>query len=249
MVFPFLHGHENITENRNHKHVLVDMKDLDKAKKILVETGKFRYSDIEQRNLVETGKFRYSDIEQRNLKETGEMKREFPDDFDPSKETCIQDTIDEIQSKELRCPICGIKQELYKGPKCNCYNKERNAISMRTFNSGATRDSDEMKLDYDGFLSPLVLRRYAEYLNKHRVQADGKLRDSDNWQKGIPLKVYMKSLWRHFMDIWTFHRGIWKTGTPGSSTREKREEAICAVIFNASGYLHELLKQSGEEQK
>lgn len=113
---------------------------------------------------------------------------------------------------------------------------------MRKFSTGATRNSDDAKLDYEGFLSPLVLKRYAEYLNKHRVQADGKLRDSDNWQKGIPLTVYMKSLWRHFIDMWSIHRGI----GPIPNT-EILEEAICAVIFNASGYLHELLKYKTHE--
>jgi len=112
---------------------------------------------------------------------------------------------------------------------------------MRQFDTGATRDSDTLKLDYDGFLSPLVLRRYAEYLNKHRTQADGKLRDSDNWQKGIPLTAYMKSLWRHFMDVWSYHRGIGQVSH--SVDKCLREEALCAVIFNASGYLHEILKK------
>ena len=105
---------------------------------------------------------------------------------------------------------------------------------MRTFDTGATRHSDEGKLDYEGFLSPLVLRRVAEYMNEHRVQADGKLRDSDNWQKGIPLNAYMKSMWRHFMELWAIHRGYY-----GSASR--KEEALCAVLFNASGYLHEML--------
>lgn len=113
---------------------------------------------------------------------------------------------------------------------------------MRQFDTGATRDSDTSKLDYEGFLSPLVLKRYAEYLNKHRTQADGKLRDSDNWQKGIPLKAYMKSMWRHFMDVWSFHRDEQKVKP------ELKEEALCAVIFNASGYLHEFLKKQIVEE-
>jgi len=78
---------------------------------------------------------------------------------------------------------------------------------IRRFDTGATRDTDEGKLDFEGFLSPLVLERYAQYMNKHRKQSDGKLRDSDNWQKGIPLKAYIKSLWRHFFDLWKIHRG------------------------------------------
>ena|SRR3972149_6777556 len=110
---------------------------------------------------------------------------------------------------------------------------------MREFASGATRDDDKDKIDYEGFLSPLVLERYAQYLNKHRVQADGKLRDSDNWQKGIPLSTYMKSGWRHFMEWWKIHRGRIFT--------DDVEDAICGLLFNAMGYLHEYLKQ--EEKK
>lgn len=109
---------------------------------------------------------------------------------------------------------------------------------MRTFDTGATRDSDDDKLDFEGFLSPLVLCRYAEYLHKHRTQADGKKRDSDNWQKGIPLSTYMKSMWRHFIDTWIFHRF-----PDDELQRNPIEESLCAVIFNASGYLHELEKK------
>ncbi len=106
---------------------------------------------------------------------------------------------------------------------------------MRQFNTGATRDTDEGKYDYEGFFSPLVVERYGQYMNKHRKQADGKLRDSDNWQKGIPLDAYMKSGWRHFMDIWKEHRGY--------TSREGIEDAICALLFNMMGYLHEILKR------
>jgi hypothetical protein len=111
---------------------------------------------------------------------------------------------------------------------------------LRTFDTGATRDSETDKLDYEGFLSPVVLHRYAEYMHTHRIQADGSLRDSDNWQKGIPLAAYMKSLWRHVMDVWGHHRGL----GPARSVTDTSliEDALCAVIFNASGYLHELIK-------
>ena len=110
---------------------------------------------------------------------------------------------------------------------------------MKIFDTGASRGSDDTKLDYEAFLSPLSLQRYAEYLHKHRVQADGQLRDSDNWQKGIPFPAYMKSLWRHFHAVWMAHRG-WETTT-------NLEEDLCAVMFNAQGYLHELLKQKEAE--
>lgn len=107
---------------------------------------------------------------------------------------------------------------------------------MREFESGATRDTTEGKYDLEGFLSPLVLNRYAEYMNKHRTQADGKLRDSDNWQKGIPLAAYIKSAYRHFFDWWANHRGV------KSVVKEDIEESLCALLFNTMGYLHEHLK-------
>lgn len=107
---------------------------------------------------------------------------------------------------------------------------------MRTFSTGATRDSDDAKVDYEGFLSPLVIQRYGQYMNRHRVQADGGLRASDNWQAGIPVDAYMKSAWRHFMSVWGFHRGY--TINDG----EDLDEELCALLFNISGYLHERLK-------
>lgn len=105
-------------------------------------------------------------------------------------------------------------------------------MTIRTFDTGATRDTDENKLDFEGFLSPLALERYAQYMHKHRRQSDGGMRDSDNWQKGIPLDAYMKSGWRHFRDWWREHRGY--------DTEDGIEESLCALIFNAMGYLHVL---------
>jgi hypothetical protein len=116
---------------------------------------------------------------------------------------------------------------------------------LRRFASGATRDTDDGKLDYEGFLSPLVLRRFAEYMHKNRIQSDGSLRDSDNWQKGIPQDVYMKSMWRHFMDVWTIHRRYTVAHESGQAVDPEGyelEEALCALLFNVQGYLHELLK-------
>lgn len=109
---------------------------------------------------------------------------------------------------------------------------------MRTFDSGATRDNDDGKPDLEGFLSPLVLERFAVYMTKHRKQADGELRPSDNWQDGIPLDVYMKSAWRHFHAWWGLHRGWWLA----ESSMEVLEDTLCALMFNVMGYLHEHLK-------
>lgn len=106
---------------------------------------------------------------------------------------------------------------------------------IRTFESGATRDTDDSKFDYEGFLSPKVLERFAAYMHENRKQSDGSLRSSDNWQKGIPQEAYMKSLLRHVIDVWMMHRA-------GTHKANDLQTALCAVIFNAQGYLFEELK-------
>jgi len=108
----------------------------------------------------------------------------------------------------------------------------------RNFKGGAYRDSEEGKLDYEGFLSPIVLSEFAKYMHKHRIQSNGKLRDSDNWQKGIPKGVYMKSMCRHFMGVWLEHRGY--------ESRDGMIDALCGLLFNVQGYLFEVLKEKME---
>ena len=115
--------------------------------------------------------------------------------------------------------------------------------TVRCFESGATRDTDDGKFDYEGFLSPQVIERYGAYMHSHRKQSDGQLRDSDNWQKGIPFTVYMKSAWRHFYDWWHCHRQSQKN--PDGYDYSFLEESLCAVLFNTMGYLHELMKKQG----
>ena len=115
---------------------------------------------------------------------------------------------------------------------------------IRTFDTGATRDDDTNKLDYEGFLSPLVLIRYAEYMHKNRLQSNGKLRDSDNWQKGIPIEQYMKSKFRHFMSTWELYREMINPESYlGEELYEELEESLCAELFNTMGMLHELLRR------
>ena len=119
------------------------------------------------------------------------------------------------------------------------FDKQEATRKMRKFDSGATRDDDTEKLDYEGFLSPLVLQRYAQYMHKCSAMHEGN-RDSDNWQKGIPRDQYMKSAWRHFMEVWSLHRNPnkYKDEYPNYM-----EEALCALLFNVMGYLHEKEKQ------
>lgn len=110
---------------------------------------------------------------------------------------------------------------------------------VRNFDTGATRSSDSGRYDPEGFLSPLALERFCAYMNKHRQQPDGSIRASDNWQKGIPGETYMKGLWRHLLHAWTRHRGF---APVDAKAADNLEEDLCAIIFNAQGYLHELIK-------
>lgn len=106
--------------------------------------------------------------------------------------------------------------------------------TIRTFDSGATRDTDEGKLNYRRFFSPKVLKRRAEYMEKHRIQSNGEVRAPDNWKKGIPLEAYADSLSRHHHEFESLlEDGIWG----GYSI----EDVICAQMFNLEGFLYELL--------
>lgn len=100
---------------------------------------------------------------------------------------------------------------------------------MRVFNSGASRDTNEGKLAYHRFLSPRVLKADCEYLQKHRIQADGNLRDPDNWKHGIPQDVYAESMIRHMFEAWQ----QWE------QTGKFEIDTLCAIRFNASGYIFE----------
>lgn len=110
---------------------------------------------------------------------------------------------------------------------------------IRKFDTGATRSPDAGRYDPEGFLSPLALERFCEYMQKHQKQSDGTLRASDNWQKGLPLTTYAKGLWRHFLHFWQRHRG-WTVVDPGAAANI--EEDLCALFFNVQGYLHEIVK-------
>lgn len=119
--------------------------------------------------------------------------------------------------------------------------------AVQKFDTGATRSADVGKLDYEGFMSFPAIEEFGEYMNRHRIQPDGSVRDSDNWQRGIPISSYVKSLVRHALELWGLHRGH-------VSARLRREypladivflkrETACACWFNVQGFLHETLRQ------
>lgn len=112
---------------------------------------------------------------------------------------------------------------------------------IRKFDTGAVRDTAEGKNDYEGYLSPLVIEAFGDYMTKHRVQPDGALRDSDNWQKEFGpnhYKVCISSAWRHFLDLWKEHRGF--------KSRDGIDEAICGLLFNIMAYYHKYLKDKNK---
>jgi hypothetical protein len=115
---------------------------------------------------------------------------------------------------------------------------------MRVFNSGATRDDNIGKLDYVRGLSAQVQQRYLEYLSAHRKQKDGSLRDFDNWKKGIDADAYRESLLRHAHDAERASMGL---PVPDDASLQ---DLLCSVLFNASGWLFELLvAESGNREQ
>jgi hypothetical protein len=113
--------------------------------------------------------------------------------------------------------------------------------TVREFDTGATRTSSTGRYDPEGYMSPLVEERFCEYMLKHQYQADGTIRDSDNWQKGMPIRSYIKGLKRHLLHLWLRYRGH----TPQDPKAAANiQEDLCAIIFNAQGYLHTLLQDT-----
>lgn len=109
---------------------------------------------------------------------------------------------------------------------------------MRKFKSGATRSDASARPLYLGFFSPLVVQRFGAYMARHREQKDGTMRDPDNWQKGMPRASYLDGLFRHFTHAWLRHKGFEVLDPKAEPTIE---DDLCAIIFNAQGYLHELM--------
>lgn len=115
--------------------------------------------------------------------------------------------------------------------------KEKDTGIIRTFESGATRDTAEDKPEFGGFLSPIVLREFGRYMHSHRKQSDGTLRDSDNWKHGMPLRVFLESLLRHTLDIHGYVTG----DDDKRLVRQDAIDALMAIIFNAQGLAREIL--------
>ena len=120
---------------------------------------------------------------------------------------------------------------------------EQHAEKIRKFDTGAIRDTDSGKLSYSKGLSFPVLRRYLQYLGKHRTLPDGSVRDWDNWKKGIAPEVYRDSLTRHVADVNIVADGYSAEDNHGKCDLE---DLLCAVMFNSMGWLYEILESKKE---
>lgn len=119
------------------------------------------------------------------------------------------------------------------GDQWDILSSEVTSKPMREFKTGATRSPLGDKLQYIGFYSPKVMRRFAQYMHKHRVQEDGKLRAPDNWKKGIDFHSYLDSQVRHNIDFWD---------AVEDERWDDAEELACAMMFNLHGFIFEKLK-------
>jgi hypothetical protein len=114
-------------------------------------------------------------------------------------------------------------------------------VQIRHFETGATRNPSTHKINPAKAMSSLVMERYCRYMASRRVQPGGEIRSDDNWKKGIDLDSYMESGQRHNLHWLEIHDGFECTDED-SGEKVDLETACCALLFNVSGYLHEILK-------
>ena len=87
----------------------------------------------------------------------------------------------------------------------------------RGFNSGAVRDAGGGKVE-PGLISPLFLERLG-----WRMSGGAEKYDPRNWEQGMPLDTYWRSLWRHLVE---FGHG------------DGDEDHLAAAAFNLMAFMH-----------
>lgn len=137
----------------------------------------------------------------------------------------------------------GVVIDMETGLSAPHYAVDRDSFGgIVAFSTGATR-STETDFDPSGFLSPAVIAGFCQYMEKHRRQADGGLRASDNWQKGMPTSRAWRSLTRHFLDAWLLSRGY----SPKSADCKSVEDALHGVLFNVQVILKNRIDKDDHE--
>lgn len=97
---------------------------------------------------------------------------------------------------------------------------------IRTFKSGAIRDSEESKEDYVETISWTAFRRYAQYMTGKKSKYG-----SGNFKKGIDIESYERSLTRHLQK--------YLVNKYEGGDIEKDEDHLSAMVFNLFGIMHE----------
>lgn len=97
--------------------------------------------------------------------------------------------------------------------------------SVTTFPTGAIRDSQENKFDLAEYLSPLVIARFAEYMQKNARKYG-----AGNWRKGIPESSALQSKRRHSLLVDLGEYGV---------ELEPETDHLCGELFNVMVKLHE----------
>jgi len=113
---------------------------------------------------------------------------------------------------------------------------------MREFDTGATRNDNAEKFGITGFRSRYADEAYYAYMHGHRMQADGVLRDPDNWKKGMPIETYYEGLDRHHHDVFSIHESGQAFRRNEDGGEVGLEDALAAMLFNITGLLHEIGK-------
>ena len=115
---------------------------------------------------------------------------------------------------------------------------------VRKFDTGATRSGGN-KPEYAGYLSPRVIEAFGRYMFEHQAQPDGTVRESRNWQKGIPQESYVQSMFRHFMEVWTIYERTRGDVVVAAQYEQELLTALMAMFFNVQGMAHELIGAHG----
>lgn len=103
----------------------------------------------------------------------------------------------------------------------------------QTFETGATRDISDDKVDYQ-YIDPRFLAAFVEYGKTCSLMPDGSRRAFNNWKKGMPVLGYFKSMLRHVMALWLVGENPIKND---ELSREGEFEAAMGVLFNLQGFV------------
>jgi hypothetical protein len=97
---------------------------------------------------------------------------------------------------------------------------------IRTFKSGAIRDSEQGKESYVETISWTAFRRYSQYMTGKKEKYG-----AGNYKKGIDIECYEESLMRHIVKYFA--------NKYEGENLEKNDDHLSAILFNCFGIMHE----------